>query len=244
MVKVNFINARRKRRKKVLKLAKGYFGSKSKLYKTAHEQVMRSLQYAYRDRRRKKRDFRKLWITRINAGCINCGISYSLFIHGLSLANIEINRKMLSDLAFQDFEMFQNYVDIAKAKLEEKECQKNKILKINEKLENAQNKINIIANKSTVLNNLENKIDSSTNPPIAKDFLSTSQNKEEELSQLENNLISKTRKVNEANLISVEKLNQMLLSDLKKIAKEYNLKNISKLKKKEIIDHLIQVISK
>ena len=89
----------RKRRKRVLKLAKGYFGSKHTLYKTANEQVMKSLQYAYRDRRQKKRDFRKLWITRINAAARMNGLSYSKLMHGLKLAGIEVNRKMLADLA-------------------------------------------------------------------------------------------------------------------------------------------------
>lgn len=92
----------RKRRKRVLKLAKGYFGSKHTLYKTANEQVMKSLQYAYRDRRQKKRDFRKLWITRINAAARMNGLSYSKLMHGLKLAGIEVNRKMLADLAVSD----------------------------------------------------------------------------------------------------------------------------------------------
>ena len=87
----------RKRRKRVLKLAKGYFGSKHTLYKTANEQVMKSLQYSYRDRRQKKRDFRKLWITRINAAARMNGLSYSKLMHGLKLAGIEVNRKMLAD---------------------------------------------------------------------------------------------------------------------------------------------------
>lgn len=92
----------RKRRKRVLKLAKGYFGSKHTLYKTANEQVMKSLQYSYRDRRQKKRDFRKLWITRINAAARMNGLSYSKLMHGLKLAGIEVNRKMLADLAVAD----------------------------------------------------------------------------------------------------------------------------------------------
>lgn len=95
----------RKRRKRVLKLAKGYFGSKHTLYKTANEQVMKSLQYAYRDRRQKKRDFRKLWITRINAAARMNGLSYSKLMHGLKLAGIEVNRKMLADLAVSDLSL-------------------------------------------------------------------------------------------------------------------------------------------
>ena len=89
----------RKRRKKVLKLAKGYYGSKHTLYKVANQQVMKSLMYAYRDRRQKKRDFRKLWITRINAAARINGLSYSRLMHGLKVAGIEVNRKMLAELA-------------------------------------------------------------------------------------------------------------------------------------------------
>ena len=104
----------RARRKKVLDKAEGYFGSKHRLYKTAHEQVMHSERYAYRDRKQTKRNFRKLWITRINAECRVNNISYSKFIDGLNKAGIEINRKMLSELAIQDKEAFANLVKIAK----------------------------------------------------------------------------------------------------------------------------------
>ena len=110
-------NVAKNRRKKVLKMAKGYYGSKHVLYKTAHEQVMHSLRYAYRDRKNKKRDFRKLWITRINAAANNNGISYSKLIHGLKLANIDINRKMLSEIAIHDESTFKSLVDTAKKSL-------------------------------------------------------------------------------------------------------------------------------
>ena len=106
--------ATRARRKKVLKRAKGYFGSKHRLFKTAQEQVMHSERYAFRDRKQKKRDFRKLWITRINAGCRENGISYSRFIDGLNKAGVEVNRKMLSELAIYDKEAFANLVKVAK----------------------------------------------------------------------------------------------------------------------------------
>lgn len=108
----------RSRRKKVLKQAKGYFGSKHRLYRTAREQVMNSLSYSYRDRRQKKRDFRKLWITRINAACREHDMSYSRFINGLNKADIEINRKMLSEIAISDPEYFSNLVTVAKNALE------------------------------------------------------------------------------------------------------------------------------
>ena len=102
------------RHKKVLKQAKGYFGSKHRLYKTAKEQLMHSGQYAFRDRRQKKRDFRKLWITRINAACRQNDISYSRFIEGLNKAGVEINRKMLSEIAISDPKAFTELVKISR----------------------------------------------------------------------------------------------------------------------------------
>ncbi|HGQ4984732.1 TPA: 50S ribosomal protein L20 [Streptococcus pneumoniae] len=107
----------RKRRKRILKLAKGYYGAKHILFGTAKEQVMNSYYYAYRDRRQKKRDFRKLWITRINAAARMNGLSYSQLMHGLKLAEIEVNRKMLADLAVNDAVAFTALADAAKAKL-------------------------------------------------------------------------------------------------------------------------------
>jgi large subunit ribosomal protein L20 len=107
----------RRRRKKVLKLAKGYFGSKHTLFKSAQGQVMKSLLYAYRDRRNKKRDFRKLWITRINAAARMNGLSYSRFMHGLKLADINVNRKMLAELAITDEKSFAQLAEKAKASL-------------------------------------------------------------------------------------------------------------------------------
>ncbi len=107
----------RQRRKKVLKLAKGYYGSKRTLYKTANEQVMRSLRYSYRDRKQRKREFRKLWITRINAAARNEGLSYSKLMNGLNKAGVEVNRKMLADLAVNNPQGFSKFVEIAKAEL-------------------------------------------------------------------------------------------------------------------------------
>ena len=117
MARVKGGTIHRARRAKVMKLAKGYFGSKHRLYRTAKEQVMHSLKYSYRDRRQKKRDFRKLWITRINAACRENEISYSKFINGLSVAGIEINRKMLSELAIENKEAFTELVKLAKQAL-------------------------------------------------------------------------------------------------------------------------------
>jgi len=118
MARVKGGTIHRARRKKVMDRAKGYFGSKHRLYKSAKEQVMHSGKYAYRDRRQKKRDFRKLWITRINAACRMNDISYSKFINGLNKAGVTINRKMLAEIAIDNAETFTNLVNIAKDALE------------------------------------------------------------------------------------------------------------------------------
>ncbi len=107
------VNASKKRRK-ILKASKGYFGGKSKLYRTAREQVMKSGQYAYVGRKLKKRNFRSLWITRINAGCHANNISYSKFISGLKKAGVDLNRKVLADIATREPETFTKLVEIAK----------------------------------------------------------------------------------------------------------------------------------
>ncbi|MCM3739895.1 50S ribosomal protein L20 [Oceanobacillus luteolus] len=117
MARVKGGTVTRKRRKRVLKLAKGYYGSKGNLFKVAKQQVMKSGQYAYRDRRQKKRDFRKLWIARINAAARMNDISYSKLMHGLKLAGIDINRKMLSELAISDAQAFTQLTDKAKEAL-------------------------------------------------------------------------------------------------------------------------------
>ena len=121
MTRVKGGTVAKNRRRKVLKKAKGYFGSKHRLFKTAQEQVFHSGVYAYRDRRANKRNFRKLWITRINAACRLNNISYSKFIDGLNKAGIEINRKMLSELAIDNAEAFAELVKIATLALNGKE---------------------------------------------------------------------------------------------------------------------------
>lgn len=121
MTRVKGGSVSKTRRRKVLKEAKGYFGSKHRLYKTAQEQVFHSGNYAFRDRKQNKRNFRKLWITRINAACRMNEISYSKFINGLAKANIDVNRKMLAELAINDEVAFTNLVNIAKDALEGKE---------------------------------------------------------------------------------------------------------------------------
>lgn len=110
------VNAKKKH-KKILKQAKGYFGAKSKLFKTANQAVMKSLNYAYVGRKQRKRDFRKLWIQRINAAARINGLSYSRFINGLKKANVEINRKMLAEIAIHDDQAFAKLVDLAKENL-------------------------------------------------------------------------------------------------------------------------------
>lgn len=110
------VNAAKKRRK-IMKLSKGYFGAKSKLYRVARQAVMKSLNYAFVGRRRKKRDFRKLWIARINAACRLNGMSYSMFMHGLKLADVNLNRKVLADIAVNDAAGFTALTETAKAKL-------------------------------------------------------------------------------------------------------------------------------
>ncbi len=122
----------KRRHKKVLKEASGYFGSKHRLYKTAKEQLMHSSVYAYRDRRQKKREFRKLWITRINAACRMNDISYSKFIDGLNKAGVTINRKMLSEIAINDEDAFKELVNIAKT---------GKVLKENVKKEETKKEV-------------------------------------------------------------------------------------------------------
>ena len=118
MARVKGALATRKRRKKTLKLAKGYFGAKSKLFKTAKEAVMKSGNYAYIGRRQKKRDFRRLWITRISAAAKINGMNYSTFMNGLNKAGVQINRKMLADIAVNDAEGFANLAKTAQKALE------------------------------------------------------------------------------------------------------------------------------
>jgi large subunit ribosomal protein L20 len=117
MARVKGAMMTRKRRNKTLKMAKGYYGSKSKLFKTAKEAVMKSGQYAYIGRKQKKRDFRRLWISRISAGCKANGMNYSTFMNGLKKAGIDLNRKMLSEIAISDPAAFTALTEQAKAAL-------------------------------------------------------------------------------------------------------------------------------
>ena len=116
MGRAKFAVASKKRRKKVLKKAKGQFGGRSKLYRTAKESVQKGMYYSYRDRKRKKGAFRKLWIARINAACKEAGFSYSKFLRGLKKAKVTLNRKILADLAVNDKKAFNKLAELAKAK--------------------------------------------------------------------------------------------------------------------------------
>ena len=152
MTRVKGGTVARARRKKVLKEAKGYFGSKHRLYKTAHEQVMHSGVYAFRDIKQNKRNFRKLWITRINAGCRENEISYSRFINGLNKAGVTVNRKMLSELAIDNPKAFADLVEIAKDALNGKSYTPKKVeIKEENKTENTEKKpaAKKVATKST-----------------------------------------------------------------------------------------------
>ena len=151
MARVEGGNIHKKRRVKILKQAKGYFGSKHKLYKSAKEQVMHSLKYAYRDRRQNKREMRKLWITRINAACRNNEISYSRFIDGLNKAGITINRKMLSEIAINDETAFANLVSMAKDALAGKVAA-TKVEKANKEVKAADSEATVV---NTDLNSLK-----------------------------------------------------------------------------------------
>ena len=146
MTRVKGGTVARARRKEVLKEAKGYFGSKHRLYKTAHEQLMHSGNYAYRDRRQNKRNFRKLWIARINAGCRENEISYSKFINGLNLAGITINRKMLSELAIDNKEAFTDLCTIAKDALAGKSYVPKKV---EVKAEAKKEEVKVVSEKKT-----------------------------------------------------------------------------------------------
>ena len=157
MARVKGGTVARARRKKVLKEASGYFGSKHRLFKTAKEQLLHSGVYAYRDRRQKKRDFRKLWITRINAACRENEISYSKFIDGLNKAGLTVNRKMLSELAIDNPKAFSDLVIIAKDALNGKEYKPSKVV-----LESKKDDKKIVKETKTATKKVEAKEEKTT----------------------------------------------------------------------------------
>lgn len=164
MTRVKGGTVSKNRRRKVLKEAKGYFGSKHRLYKTAQEQVFHSGNYAFRDRRQNKRNFRKLWITRINAACRMNEISYSKFINGLNLAGVTVNRKMLAELAIDSPEAFTSLVVIAKGalngkKYEPKTVAASKSTSVKEVSEDAAKAKKTAAKKTTTKKDTTEKVE-------------------------------------------------------------------------------------
>ncbi|MDV3170201.1 MAG: 50S ribosomal protein L20 [Candidatus Phytoplasma australasiaticum] len=234
MVKVNLVPARRKRRKKILKLAKGYVGSKSTIYKTAHEQVMRSWQYAYVGRKRNKRDWRSLWIRRINAGCSENGINYSSFIYGLKLAGVDVNRKILANLIINKPEIFKFYTELAQKSLFE--LNNNKLIE-----DISQSKLD---SNDIIKSDLDS--DSLTQQSIKKDFSdSVSQNSV----SINNSAIDNINDIEKNNSDILEdnsfspnlsSLKKMNLLNLRQLAKKHNITKVSKLKKAELIDLLLE----
>ena len=205
----------RRRRKAVLKLAKGYYGSKHTLYKTAHEQVMRSLQYSYRDRKVRKRDFRKLWIVRINAACRLNNITYSAFINGLKHQDVVLNRKMLAELAVNDAKGFADLVAVAKEGLanpKAKEVVETVFVKPAPKAERTANHaahVAAVKKAETVETVKEEKVEAPKAEP---------------------------KKV--AKKAATPDYESMTLADLKALCKEKGVKGYSTLKKAEIIELL------
>lgn len=175
MARVKGGTVARARRKKVLKEASGYFGSKHRLFKTAKEQLLHSGVYAYRDRRQKKRDFRKLWIIRINAACRENEISYSKFIDGLNKAGLTVNRKMLSELAIDNPKAFSDLVIIAKDALNGKEYKPSKVV-----LESKKDDKKIVKETKTATKKVEAKEEKTTKGTTKKATTKKATTKKEE----------------------------------------------------------------
>ena len=200
----------RRRHKKVLKLAKGYYGSKHALYRTAKEQVMRSQAYAYRDRKVRKRDFRKLWIQRINAAAQINGLKYNQFICGLTNANVQINRKMLAEMAVNDAASFANLCEIAKKNLNVVREKENVVTFTKEsKADRALRALN------------SNKVSKETTKPAAKSEVKKAPAKKAEVKEE-----------------TTTDLTSLTVAQLREIAKSKGVKGYSTLKKAELIEVL------
>ncbi len=212
----------RKRRKKILKLAKGYFGSKRTLYRTAHEQVMRSLAYAYRDRKQKKREFRKLWIQRINAAAKANQMKYSTLIHGLSLANVQVNRKMLADIAVFQPEDFTAYCAIAKDALANK-VPTEKVSKIPNK---------VVAPKVVVTEKVETKkvvVEKTVVTPKVE------VKKEVVAPKIEAKKVVAPKVVAEKAVVEAVDYSKMLVKELKAVALEKGIEGADKMLKADLV---------
>lgn len=207
----------RQRRKKILKQAKGYYGSKSTLYRTAHQQVMKSLSYAYRDRKQKKREFRKLWITRINAACRQEGISYSRFMNGLKLAGVEVNRKVLADIAVNDSAAFAELVNVAKEAL------------VNGKAEVKQE----VVEETPAVEEQE--------VVEVQEEAAEVEEVEEDVQEVKEETEEKTE---EAVKYTVEELESLTVAQLRDLAKENDISIPSKYRKAEIVQHLYENLNK
>lgn len=225
----------RRRRKRVLKLAKGYYGAKHALYRTAHEQVMRSLQYAYRDRKVRKRDFRKLWIVRINAACRENDITYSAFINGLKQKDIVLNRKMLAELAVNDAKAFADLVAKAKDGLAHPKAKEEVLtvfVKQAPKAERQQNhNAYVAANKKTEKAEAKVEKKAEAKPEVKKEVKAETKPAAKAEVKTEKPAPKKATKA------SVD-YDAMKLADLKALCKEKGLKGYSTLKKAEIIELL------
>lgn len=213
----------RRRRKAVLKLAKGYYGSKHALYKTAHEQVMRSLAYAYRDRKNKKRDFRKLWIQRINAAAQLNGMKYSAFINGLTKTGVEINRKMLAEMAVNDAEGFAALVKVAQEGLTKE------TVKVEEK-------VVVLKTASKAV-----KAQQVKEAPKAKEVKAEAPKAKAEAPKAKETKVeapkAKEVKVEAAKPATVD-LSSKTVAELKEMAKAAGIKGISTMKKADLIEAL------
>lgn len=226
----------RRRRKAVLKLAKGYVGSKHTLYKTAHEAVMRGMQYAYRDRKQKKRDFRKLWIQRINAAAKENGLKYSLFICGLSRQGIEVNRKMLADLAVNDPKAFTEFVELAKKGLtmpSVKTKEQTIVLQKESKAVKAAKAANAVAPKAEKAPKVEKTVKAAA-PKVEKTVKAAAPMAEKAVKAAAPKAEKSVAKKEEA---AVD-YSKMTVAELKAIAKEKGISGISAMKKADLIEVL------
>ncbi len=226
MARVKGGNVAKNRRRKILKLAKGYYGSKRTLYKTAHEQVMKSLTYAYRDRKQRKRNFRRLWIQRINAATRIYGLSYSRFMNGLKKANIEVNRKMLAEIAVSDIETFGSLVETSKKALGKNFAQTAIVTKktVNKTVKVATEKV------TKTVEVAKEKVAKSTKVATEKVSKTVEVIKEK---------TAPTKKVDtEIKVATDESLESLTVVKLRSLAKEKDIAGFSTMKKAELIEAL------